>query len=146
MSDFFIVKFRQSDFYNALFKSCQSQKFLYHKDYLLASSIATATATVIPTIGLLPFVLAMFRCHFVSFIDIPICDFYPSAKDFVLKCNLASLRDFWYHLYRCRQLDGTPSSLLPSQNDDYHKVASVFDCSFVHVLSKGKVLQREHLF
>ena len=30
------------------------QKSLYIKDYLLASSIATATATVIPTMGLLP--------------------------------------------------------------------------------------------
>ena len=30
------------------------QKPLYIKDYLLASSIATATATVIPTMGLLP--------------------------------------------------------------------------------------------
>ena len=54
VSNFFICDFGQLDFYKAFIKPCKSQKALHIKDYLLASSIATATATVIPTMGLLP--------------------------------------------------------------------------------------------
>jgi len=54
VSNFFICDFLQLDFYKARIKPCKSQKALHIKNYLLASSIATATATVIPTIGLLP--------------------------------------------------------------------------------------------
>jgi hypothetical protein len=54
VSNFFIYDFLQLDFYKAHIKLYKSQKALYIKDYLLASSIATATATVIPTMGLLP--------------------------------------------------------------------------------------------
>ena len=54
VSNFFIIDFLQLDFYKAFIKPCKSQKTLYRKDYLQASSIATATATVIPTMGLLP--------------------------------------------------------------------------------------------
>jgi hypothetical protein len=54
VSNSFIVNFQQKDFFNDFEKSRKSQKPLYIKAYLLASSIATATATVIPTMGLLP--------------------------------------------------------------------------------------------
>ena len=54
VSNFFICGFWRNDFYKARIKLYKSQKSLHIKNYLLASSIATATATVIPTIGLLP--------------------------------------------------------------------------------------------
>ena len=54
VSNFFICDFGRNDFYKAHIKLYKSQKALSIKDYLLASSIATATATVIPTMGLLP--------------------------------------------------------------------------------------------
>ena len=54
VSNFFIIDFQLKSFFNDLEKSRKSQKTLRRKDYLLASSIATATATVIPTMGLLP--------------------------------------------------------------------------------------------
>ena len=54
VSNFFICDFQRFDFHKASMKPCKSQKALRRKDYLLASSIATATATVIPTMGLLP--------------------------------------------------------------------------------------------
>ena len=49
----------------------KAPKALEIKDYLLASSIATATATVIPTIGLLPApmrpIISMYSCtHYRS--------------------------------------------------------------------------------
>jgi len=61
VSNFFICDFVRNEFYKASIKPCKSQKALRRKDYLLASSIATATATVIPTMGLLPAPIA--RCR-----------------------------------------------------------------------------------
>ena len=54
VSNFLLFNFVRFDFDKASMKPCKSQKALRRKDYLLASSIATATATVIPTMGLLP--------------------------------------------------------------------------------------------
>ena len=54
VSNFLLFNFVRFEFYKVSIKLCKSQKALRRKDYLLASSIATATATVIPTIGLLP--------------------------------------------------------------------------------------------
>ena len=46
VSNFFICDFVRNDFYKAHIKLYKSQKALRRKDYLQASSIATATATV----------------------------------------------------------------------------------------------------
>ena len=54
VSNFFICDFQPKSLSGDSLKSRKSQKALWIKDYLHASSIATATATVIPTIGLLP--------------------------------------------------------------------------------------------
>jgi len=43
VSNFLLFNFQRFDFHKALFKLCESQKALSIKDYLLASSIATAT-------------------------------------------------------------------------------------------------------
>ena len=45
VSNFFIYDCGRNDFYKASKKPCKSQKALHIKNYLLASSIATATAT-----------------------------------------------------------------------------------------------------
>jgi hypothetical protein len=47
VSNFFIVDFQLKSFFNDFAKSRNAQKALSIKGYLLASSIATATATVI---------------------------------------------------------------------------------------------------
>ena len=44
---FLLLIFSKKDLFNDFMKSRKSQKALHIKDYLLASSIATATATVI---------------------------------------------------------------------------------------------------
>ena len=45
VSNFFIIDFQRYDIYKDFMKLCKSQKVSRRKDYLLASSIATATAT-----------------------------------------------------------------------------------------------------
>ena len=45
VSNFLLFNFQRFEFYKAPMKLCKSQKALRRKDYLLASSIATATAT-----------------------------------------------------------------------------------------------------
>ena len=63
VSNFLLFNFVRFDFYKAPMKPCKSQKALRRKDYLLASSIATATATVIPTMGLLQIPINLFLSH-----------------------------------------------------------------------------------
>ena len=47
VSNFLLFNFQRNEFYKAPMKPCKFQKALCRKDYLQASSIATATATVI---------------------------------------------------------------------------------------------------
>ena len=72
VSNFLLFNFQQFDFYKARINPCKSQKALCRKDYLLASSIATATATVIPTMGLLPVATAFIYRRLVSSTDISV--------------------------------------------------------------------------
>jgi hypothetical protein len=86
VSNFFICDFGRNEFYKAHMKPCKSQKALYCKNYLLASSIATATATchvkqpaVVSTMGLLP---ALIRP--ISRFDVSVNDV---AKEFAEKLH-----------------------------------------------------------
>jgi hypothetical protein len=72
VSNFFVVKLCAIGFLQSRNEARGAQKALWNMAYFIASSTATATATVIPTIGLLPVATAFIYRRLVSSTDISV--------------------------------------------------------------------------